>query len=68
MANRLKKVALQVVLWLMVGFFVFPLVWLLLTFFKTRAEAFSIPPKIFFTPTFEITLKYLMTGPFYLTT
>lgn len=64
MANRLKKVALQVVLWLMVGFFVFPLVWLLLTSFKTRAEAFSIPPKIFFTPTFENYAKIFNDGSF----
>ena len=53
MNRRLKSIALQFVLWIMVGTFVFPLIWLLLTSFKTRAEAFSIPPKLFFTPTLD---------------
>ncbi len=32
---------------------VFPLIWLVLTAFKTEQQAISVPPQIFFTPTME---------------
>ena len=32
---------------------VFPLIWLVLTAFKTEQQAISIPPQLFFTPTLE---------------
>ena len=32
---------------------VFPLIWLVLTAFKTEAQAIAIPPQLFFTPTLE---------------
>ncbi len=31
----------------------FPVLWIILTAFKTRTDALAIPPKIFFTPTFD---------------
>lgn len=31
----------------------FPVLWMILTAFKTRADALAIPPKLFFTPTFD---------------
>lgn len=34
------------------AFFLFPLYWLLLTSLKTFRDAFALPPKFFFTPTF----------------
>lgn len=34
-------------------FFLFPPIWLFLTSVKTFRDAFTIPPKLFFTPTFE---------------
>jgi len=32
---------------------VFPLIWLVLTAFKTEQQAISVPPQLFFTPTLE---------------
>ncbi|MEP2030161.1 MAG: carbohydrate ABC transporter permease [Paracoccaceae bacterium] len=31
----------------------FPVFWIILTAFKTRTDALAVPPKLFFTPTFE---------------
>lgn len=31
----------------------FPVIWMILAAFKTRADALATPPKLFFTPTFE---------------
>ncbi|MGJ8530665.1 MAG: carbohydrate ABC transporter permease [Alphaproteobacteria bacterium] len=31
----------------------FPVLWMILTAFKTRSDALAIPPKLFFTPTFD---------------
>ncbi|WP_010269029.1 carbohydrate ABC transporter permease [Paenibacillus senegalensis] len=46
-----QRFFMQVAMWVMVLFFVFPLLWLFLTSFKNRVDAFSIPPKFIFTPT-----------------
>src|SRR6185503_7647531 len=32
---------------------VFPLIWLVLTAFKTEQQAIAVPPQLFFTPTME---------------
>ena len=38
----------------LVGFiYFFPVFWIILTAFKTRTDALSVPPKLFFTPTLE---------------
>ena len=39
--------------WLITLLIVFPLIWLVLTAFKTEQQAISIPPQLFFTPTLE---------------
>ncbi|MEM8630634.1 MAG: carbohydrate ABC transporter permease [Pseudomonadota bacterium] len=37
-----------------VGFiYFFPVLWIILTAFKTRPDALAVPPKLFFTPTFD---------------
>ena len=39
--------------WLITLLVVFPLIWLVLTAFKTEQQAIAIPPQLFFTPTLE---------------
>src|SRR3954453_13380966 len=39
--------------WLVTLVLVFPLIWLVLTSFKTELQAISVPPQLFFTPTLE---------------
>src|ERR1700691_719569 len=34
-------------------FYFFPVIWMILAAFKTRADALATPPKLFFTPTLE---------------
>jgi sorbitol/mannitol transport system permease protein len=51
-----KQVALIVrtfFAWLLTLLVVFPLIWLVLTAFKTEQQAIAIPPQILFTPTLE---------------
>ncbi len=39
--------------WSVTLLIVFPLIWLLLTAFKTELQAIAVPPQLFFTPTLE---------------
>jgi sorbitol/mannitol transport system permease protein len=39
--------------WLVTLLLVFPLIWLVLTSFKTELQAIAVPPSLFFTPTLE---------------
>ena len=39
--------------WVITLLIVFPLIWLVLTAFKTEQQAIAIPPQLFFTPTME---------------
>jgi len=39
--------------WVITLLIVFPLIWLVLTSFKTEQQAIAIPPQLFFTPTME---------------
>jgi sorbitol/mannitol transport system permease protein len=39
--------------WLATLLIVFPLIWLVITAFKTEQQAIAIPPELFFTPTLE---------------
>jgi sorbitol/mannitol transport system permease protein len=39
--------------WLVTLVLVFPLIWLVLTAFKTELQAIQVPPQLFFTPTLE---------------
>jgi len=38
---------------LMILIWAFPVIWVILTSFKSRTDIFTLPPKIFFNPTFE---------------
>ena len=39
--------------WVVTLIVVFPLIWLVITAFKTEQQAISVPPQLFFTPTME---------------
>ena len=47
------KGSLTLATWVLAILFVFPLLWMILTAFKQEADAYTDPPKLFFTPTFE---------------
>jgi sorbitol/mannitol transport system permease protein len=52
----MKNLALAVrtlAAWLITLLVVFPLIWLVLTAFKTELQAIAVPPQLFFTPTLE---------------
>ncbi|MBL0728590.1 carbohydrate ABC transporter permease [Piscinibacter sp. HJYY11] len=52
----MKQLALlirTVLAWGLTLLLVFPLIWLVLTAFKTEAQAIAIPPELFFSPTLE---------------
>ena len=51
--RRLGPGALTIVTWVIAILFVFPLLWMILTAFKQEADAYTDPPKLFFTPTFD---------------
>ena len=48
-----KKTLLTLITYIMAIGFVFPIYWILMMSFKTSADSFAIPPKLFFTPTFD---------------
>ncbi|MEM0349349.1 MAG: carbohydrate ABC transporter permease [Candidatus Caldarchaeum sp.] len=49
----IKTVATYIAVIVTVGFFIFPLFWLIATSLKTRAQAFSTPPLFIWEPTFR---------------
>jgi sorbitol/mannitol transport system permease protein len=51
-ANRRKAIT-TVVAWLVALLIFFPIIWMVLTSFKTEIEAVATPPKLFFSPTLE---------------
>ena len=51
--KHLALILRTVAAWLVTLLIVFPLIWLVLTAFKTEQQAISIPPQLFFTPTME---------------
>lgn len=50
---KLGLVVRTVTAWVVTLLVVFPLIWLVLTAFKTEQQAISVPPQLFFTPTME---------------
>src|SRR5437870_13657088 len=48
-----RKLLMTVLAWLVAGAVFFPIFWMTLAAFKTEIDAVSIPPRLFFTPTFE---------------
>jgi ABC-type glycerol-3-phosphate transport system permease component len=57
-----SKAALYAVLALFLVFFLFPIVWLLLSSIKTHYQTLVIPPKILFKPTFAAYRKIITGG------
>jgi sorbitol/mannitol transport system permease protein len=51
--KHIALVVRTVVAWALTLLLVFPLIWLVLTAFKTEAQAIAIPPELFFSPTLE---------------
>ena len=51
--KQVKKLLMTVLAWLVAGAVFFPIFWMTLTAFKTEIDAVSVPPKLFFSPTFE---------------
>ncbi len=51
--KHLGLIVRTVAAWLVTLLVVFPLIWLVLTAFKTEQQAISVPPQLFFTPTLE---------------
>ena len=47
------KGSLTLATWVLAILFVFPLLWMILTAFKQEADAYTDPPKLLFTPTFD---------------
>ncbi|WP_019536805.1 carbohydrate ABC transporter permease [Paenibacillus ginsengihumi] len=64
MPRKPHEILFNAVLWLMIAAFVFPLMWLVMTSLKTRVDAFSLPPKFIFSPTFVNYAKVLEDGSF----
>jgi sorbitol/mannitol transport system permease protein len=46
-------IARTIAAWVVTLIIFFPLGWLVLTAFKTELQAISVPPLLFFTPTFD---------------
>ena len=49
--KHLALIMRTAIAWLATLLIVFPLIWLVLTAFKTEQQAIAIPPELFFTPT-----------------
>lgn len=62
--RKLERVILQILFWVLVLAFALPLIWFFLTSLKSRVDAFSIPPKLIFTPTMSNFQNVLEDGSF----
>ncbi|MDH6277289.1 sorbitol/mannitol transport system permease protein [Aurantimicrobium minutum] len=51
--RRFKSGLTTTITWILVLLFFFPIAWMFMTAFKSEADAASIPPKFFFTPTLD---------------
>jgi sorbitol/mannitol transport system permease protein len=51
--KHIPLIVRTVAAWAVTLLLVFPLIWLVLTAFKTEQQAIAIPPELFFTPTLE---------------
>ena len=51
--KHLSLIVRTVSAWLVTLLLVFPLLWLMLTAFKTELQAIAVPPQLFFSPTLE---------------
>jgi multiple sugar transport system permease protein len=62
--GALRQAAFWALLLLMLGFFVFPLAWMLMGSLKTQAEFMAYPPRWLFPPTLDNYAKVLVQGDF----
>ncbi|WP_407649468.1 carbohydrate ABC transporter permease [Goodfellowiella coeruleoviolacea] len=60
--GRAGRAALTTLTWVVAVLFVFPLVWMVLTSFKQEADAYTDPPRLFFTPTLDQFARVLDRG------
>lgn len=48
---RVRRITYVVLCWAILGIFLFPIFWTILSSFKTQTDLFAIPPKLIFSPT-----------------
>ena len=53
MKREKKKIGYYILLWIVAILFFLPVLWIILSAFKTRMEILSWPPKFFFIPTLD---------------
>jgi sorbitol/mannitol transport system permease protein len=51
--RRVGPISLSALTWVIAILFVFPIIWMVLTSFKQEADAYTDPPRLFFTPTLD---------------
>jgi sorbitol/mannitol transport system permease protein len=51
--RRVGPISLSALTWVVAILFVFPIIWMVLTSFKQEADAYTDPPRLFFTPTMD---------------
>jgi sorbitol/mannitol transport system permease protein len=49
--NKIGRSALTTITWIIAILFVFPVLWMILTSFKTEGDAYTDPPRLLFAPT-----------------
>lgn len=52
-SNRILNISLTTLTYFVAFMMFFPILWMVLTSFKTEADAFAFPPQIFFNPTLD---------------
>ena len=62
--NRLFDILKAIVLIIFMIICLFPFYWIIMLSLKTNVDAFSIPPKLFFTPTFQHYEKLVVQADF----
>ncbi len=50
MTQKQKRLFITIIVWALVIIYLVPTLWFFLTSFKTRVDAFAMPPKLFFDP------------------
>jgi sorbitol/mannitol transport system permease protein len=51
--RRVGAISLSALTWVIAILFVFPIIWMVLTAFKQESDAYTDPPKLFFSPTLD---------------
>lgn len=53
MKKKILNISVYLILFIIIIFYIFPILWTFLISIKTPADAFSLPPKFIFEPTFQ---------------